>query len=157
MITYSLVSKAQDPTNNVEVPDTVNANQTKKFNSTSLSRKTHSVSYKPSIFGRFHISFQADRSIHAVIQAPSWITSTVYSVLAQRATVGWQMNLRADEMVEYFDWELLKPIEDDNSQAMFKYLNEHTMSPFVRNWRGRTLLYVSPHLRFMLIIFRPPS
>ncbi|KAF4810821.1 hypothetical protein CGCSCA5_v010340 [Colletotrichum siamense] len=140
MITYSLVSKAQDPTKNVEVPDTVNANQTKKFNSTSLSRKTHSVSYKPSIFGRLHISFQAGRSIHAVIQAPSWITSTVYSVLAQRATVGWQMNLRADEMVEYFDWELLKPIEDDNSQAMFKYLNEHTMSPFVHHQADKTVV-----------------
>ncbi|CAI0643719.1 unnamed protein product [Colletotrichum noveboracense] len=141
MMTYSLVSKAQDPVQNGELLDTVNTNQTQKLTSASLSRKSHSVSYEPSIFGRFHLSFQANRSIHAVIQAPSWITSTVYSVLAQRATVGWQMNLRADEMVEYFDSELVELIEDDNSQAMFKYLDERTMSPFVRNWKGRTLLY----------------
>ncbi|KAF4434247.1 hypothetical protein CFRS1_v013309 [Colletotrichum fructicola] len=140
MMTYSLVSKAQDPAKKVELLDTVNTNQVQKLNSASLSRKPQSVSYEPSIFGRFHLSFQANRSIHAVIQAPSWITSTVYSVLAQRATVGWQMNLRADEMVKRFDWELLELIEDDRPQAVFKYLDEHKMSPFVRDWKGRTLL-----------------
>ncbi|KAF0322086.1 hypothetical protein GQ607_010589 [Colletotrichum asianum] len=171
MITYSLASKAQDPAKNVELHDTVNTNQTlshisppepygshksaptggklgkpkleekKGLDSTNPSRKAHSVSYEPSIFGRFHFSLQANRGIHVVIQAPSWITSTVYSVLAQRAIVGWQMNLRADEMVMRFDWELLKLIEDDKPQAVFKYLDEHKMSPFVRNWKGKTLLY----------------
>ncbi|KAL3292853.1 hypothetical protein RB213_011889 [Colletotrichum asianum] len=171
MITYSLASKAQDPAKNVELHDTVNTNQTlshisppepygshksaptggklgkpkleekKGLDSTNPSRKAHSVSYEPSIFGRFHFSLQANRGIHVVIQAPSWITSTVYSVLAQRAIVGWQMNLRADEMVMRFGWELLKLIEDDKPQAVFKYLDEHKMSPFVRNWKGKTLLY----------------
>ncbi|EQB57264.1 hypothetical protein CGLO_02631 [Colletotrichum gloeosporioides Cg-14] len=141
MMTYSLISKAQDPPKKDELLDTVNKYQPQKLNSTSLSRGPQSVSYEPSIFGRFHLSFKANRSIHAVIQAPSWITSTVYSVLAQRATVGWQMNLRADEMVKRFDWELLELIEDDKPQAVFKYLDEHKMSPFVRDWKGRTLLY----------------
>ncbi|KAF5522120.1 hypothetical protein CGCA056_v006297 [Colletotrichum aenigma] len=130
MMTYSLISKAQDPAKKDELLDTVNKYQPQKLNSASLSRKPQSVSYEPSIFGRFHLSFQANRSIHAVIQAPSWITSTVYSVLAQRATVGWQMNLRADGMVKRFDWELLELIEDDKPQAGFKYLDEHKMSPF---------------------------
>ncbi|KAF3801396.1 hypothetical protein GCG54_00005552 [Colletotrichum gloeosporioides] len=141
MMTYSLVPKAQNTAKNNELLDTTNTIQTQKSNSTNLSRKTHSVSYEPSIFGRFHFSFPANRGIHVVVQAPSWITSTVYSVLAQKAMVGWQMNLRADEMVEYFDSELVELIEDDNSQAMFNYLDERTMSPFVRNWKGETLLY----------------
>ncbi|KAH0426095.1 hypothetical protein CcaCcLH18_10584 [Colletotrichum camelliae] len=147
MMASSLIREAQESAETVSLPETVIVDQKQRSNATKASQQTSnmlSVCYKPTLFGRLQFAFQAGRGFQVAVQAPSWLTSSVYSVLAHRATVGWQLHLRAEGVVKHFDWELLVLIQRDDPQGVFRYLDEHAMSPFVRNEFGKTLLEVGP-------------
>ncbi|WYZ44027.1 hypothetical protein EsH8_VII_000463 [Colletotrichum jinshuiense] len=97
--------------------------------------------YLPSTFlPSFQFGFGTNNSFQFSVQTPSWLTGSVYSVLAQRSLQGWQLNLRAYDVVEFFDVELAGYIEDDNSAATSQYLDKHKVTPFVRNKYNKSLL-----------------
>ncbi|OLN86834.1 hypothetical protein CCHL11_07882 [Colletotrichum chlorophyti] len=90
----------------------------------------------------FRFGFGADDSFQFSVQAPNWFTGSVYSALAQRSVSGWQLNLRAYDVIEQFDIELINCIGRDDAASVEKDLDENRISPFVHNRHERSLLQV---------------
>ncbi|OHW96813.1 hypothetical protein CSPAE12_04399 [Colletotrichum incanum] len=99
--------------------------------------------YSKSVLPTFRFGFGINGSFQFSVSAPTWLAGSVYSVLAQRSLQGWQFNLQAYEVVKYFDAEIDHYIKKDDALALFRYLDEHKMTPYARDWNGRTLLWVS--------------
>ncbi|KAI3533968.1 hypothetical protein CABS03_10590 [Colletotrichum abscissum] len=101
-----------------------------------------SFSHRRTMIGRIGLSWKSDVGYKLHAQPPSWLTGSVYSVLAQKSLWGWQLSLRSYEVVERLDSELYTDIRNDDCPALFKRLHDQTMSPFVRVGNGSTLLEV---------------
>lgn len=101
------------------------------------------ISTPASIVPTFRFGVGKHNSFQFSIQTPNWLTGSVYSVLAQRSYQGWQLNLRAYEVVKRFRNELYDCIANDDPSGTFQVLSEHNMSPFVRDEVGTSLLHVS--------------
>lgn len=100
------------------------------------------ISTPASILPTFRFGFGDNDNFQFSIQAPSWLTGSVYSVMAQKSYQGWQLNLRAYEVVRYFDDELYECIENDDPSGTLQVLSENKMTPFVKDGFGRSLLRV---------------
>ncbi|KZL85573.1 hypothetical protein CI238_04573 [Colletotrichum incanum] len=102
--------------------------------------------YSKSVLPTFRFGFGINGSFQFSISAPTWLAGSVYSVLAQRSLQGWQFNLRAYEVVKYFDAEINHCIKKDDALALFRYLDEHKMTPYARDWNDRTLLWFAVYI-----------
>ncbi|KXH37044.1 hypothetical protein CSIM01_00106 [Colletotrichum simmondsii] len=100
------------------------------------------ISTPASILPTFRFGFGDNDNFQFSIQAPSWLTGSVYSVIAQKSYQGWQLNLRTYEVVHHFDYELYDRIEDDDPSGTLRVLSENSMTPFVKDRRGKSLLHV---------------
>lgn len=109
-------------------------------------------SHRRTMIGRLGLSWKSDVGYQLHAQPPSWLTGSVYSVLAQKSLWGWQLSLRSYEVVENFSYELCRRIMQDDCSAFFKQLDNQKMSPFVRKGDGSTLLEVCLSLTFILLI-----
>ncbi|KAK0374566.1 hypothetical protein CLIM01_08087 [Colletotrichum limetticola] len=112
------------------------------FTNHSTTPAMASFSHRRTMIGRIGVSWKSDVGYKLHAQPPSWLTGSVYSVLAQKSLWGWQLSLRSYEVVEDIGGELLTDIRNDDCPALFKRLHDQTMSPFVRVGNGSTLLEV---------------
>lgn len=99
--------------------------------------------YSTSVLPTFRFGFGDNSSFQLSVRTPSWLTGSVYSLLAQRSFQGWQLNLRAYEVVKDFDWEIKSHVMSDDPLALFQYLDERKMTLHVRDSYNSTLLLVS--------------
>ncbi|KAK1546981.1 hypothetical protein CPAR01_00948 [Colletotrichum paranaense] len=118
-----------------------NAMQAEKINNAPVSTPPvlFYICSPASVVPTFRFVFGKNDNFQFSIQAPSWLTGSVYSVMAQKSYQGWQFNLRAYEVVKYFSNELLECIGIDDPSGMFRVLSQHNMTPFVRNSCGKSL------------------
>lgn len=108
------------------------------------AQRTLSFPHKSTIIGRLGLSWNKSSfgfQLHA--QPPSWLTGSVCSVLAQRSLWGWQLSLRSYEVVKSFGKELREIIREDDAPAVFRYLDDRKMTPFIRDQSGDHLLQVT--------------
>lgn len=128
-----------------EADDIVSDNNTRTAGrAVAKAQRILGFSHEPTMIGRLCLSWNKSNyglQLHA--QLPSWLTGSVYSVLAQRSLCGWQLNLRSYEVVGRFDDELNEMIIRDDAHAVFKFLDDRRMTPFVRERDGQSLLQVT--------------
>ncbi|KAK2757181.1 Ankyrin repeat-containing protein [Colletotrichum kahawae] len=99
------------------------------------------MSHERTLFGKLCFAFNFSDRLECSLRTSDWLSPSVYSIMLQRSTIGWQFSFRAYEVVEYFPGhELTKYAAMDDAGGLFKYLSEHRISPFVRDRRGHTLL-----------------
>lgn len=100
------------------------------------------------LFGKIRFGPEKSGGFYAFVETPSWLSRSsrsVYSVLVQRATMGWQVNLRTYE-VAYFDNTLLDVLSYDEPDRLYKYLHDHRLNIFVRETCGHSILLVRHYL-----------
>ncbi|KAK1854872.1 hypothetical protein CCHR01_02552 [Colletotrichum chrysophilum] len=102
-----------------------------------------SISHAKTILGSLHFALGSNEQFQLSLRTPYWFSSSVYSIIAFRSISGWQVSLRAYEVVESLADVLLLHFWDDDPVAVFRFLDEHRMTPFVRDERGFSLLRVS--------------
>ncbi|KAG7044994.1 Ankyrin repeat-containing protein [Colletotrichum scovillei] len=103
------------------------------------------ISTPASFLPTFRFGFGDNDNFQLSIQAPSWLTGSVYSFMAQKSYQGWQLNLRAYEVVGHFSEELLDCIGNDDSSGTLQVLSKYNMTPFVKDKFGKSLLHPSRH------------
>lgn len=108
------------------------------------------ISTPASFLPTFRFGFGDNDNFQLSIQAPSWLTGSVYSFMAQKSYQGWQLNLRAYEVVGHFSEELLDCIGNDDSSGTLQVLSKYNMTPFVKDKFGKSLLHVR---KFALAMF----
>ncbi|KAK1672323.1 hypothetical protein BDP55DRAFT_254409 [Colletotrichum godetiae] len=127
-------------------------------NTPTLERKTKRVlasttpalfyiSTPASVLPTFRFDFGDNGNFQFSFQAPSWLTGCVYSMIAQKSYQGWLLNLRAYEVVNYFDDEILYGIENDDPSRTLQVLSEKGMTPFAKNKYGQSLLHIAVECR----------
>ncbi|GKT92060.1 ankyrin repeat-containing protein [Colletotrichum tofieldiae] len=129
--------------------ETDDQNSTRKRKSNSALSTVSNVFHMPyskSVLPTFRFGFGVNGSFQFSVSTPTWLTGSVYSILAQRSFQGWQLNLRAYEVVRYFDTELDYHLKADDALAIFRYLDEHKMTPYARDWNDRTLLWFAVYV-----------
>uniref|UniRef100_L2FJX5 Fungal N-terminal domain-containing protein n=1 Tax=Colletotrichum fructicola (strain Nara gc5) TaxID=1213859 RepID=L2FJX5_COLFN len=99
-----------------------------------------SISHAKTILGSLHFALGSNEQFQLSLRTPYWFSSSVYSIIAFRSISGWQVSLRAYEVVESLADVLLLHFWDDDPVAVFRFLDEHRMTPFVRDERGFSLL-----------------
>ncbi|KAK7433670.1 hypothetical protein Landi51_13832 [Colletotrichum acutatum] len=128
-----------------EIPAASNAPTVEKKTKRVLASITPALFYistPASILPTFRFGFGDNESFQFSIQAPSWLVGSVYSLMAQKSYQGWQLNLRAYEVVKYFSDELYNCIENDNLSGTLQVLSKYNMTPFAKDQFGRSLLQV---------------
>ncbi|KAK2751498.1 Ankyrin repeat-containing protein [Colletotrichum kahawae] len=100
-----------------------------------------------SIFGKFCFRFEQTGGVHAFFAAPSWLGLSVYSILAQKANMGWQISLRAHEIVDSFDVDFYDVISRDDGNGLLKYLHDRRMGLFVTDSMGADVLNTAVSFR----------
>ncbi|KAF5484096.1 hypothetical protein CGCF413_v014572 [Colletotrichum fructicola] len=102
-----------------------------------------SISHAKTILGSLHFALGSNEQFQLSLRTPYWFSSSVYSIIAFRSISGWQVSLRAYEVVESLADVLLLHFWDDDPVAVFRFLDEHRMTPFVRDERGFSLLRIA--------------
>ncbi|EQB43689.1 hypothetical protein CGLO_17628 [Colletotrichum gloeosporioides Cg-14] len=93
------------------------------------------------VIGRLRLAFGSQEGFQFSLRTPDWLSSSVYSVVACKSVAGWTVNLRAYEVIPNFrKTDLADLFIKDDALAIFKYLDDHRMTPFVRNYKGASLL-----------------
>ncbi|KAF5517867.1 hypothetical protein CGCA056_v011184 [Colletotrichum aenigma] len=106
------------------------------------------------LFGKIRFGPEKSGGFYAFVATPSWLSRSsrsVYSVLVQRATMGWQVNLRTYE-VAYFDNTLLDVLSYDEPDRLYKYLHDHRLNIFVRETCGHSILLFAMYGLYFNII-----
>lgn len=116
-----------------------------RFIEEQLVRNTVSESSKLNILGKFRFELKENGGFYATLAAPSWLSNSVYSMVAQRETTGWQFSLRAHEVVQQIDEEILRSIRHDDCEGVLKHLHSCRIGLFVYDEDGGDLLSVSPY------------
>ncbi|OHF01139.1 hypothetical protein CORC01_03453 [Colletotrichum orchidophilum] len=104
------------------------------------------------ILPTFRFGFGNNDSFQLSVQAPSWLTGSVYSVLVQKSYQGWQLNLRAYEVVKRFGVRLLICLHIDDPSGTFRVLSKHNMTPFVRDSRGHSLFQLAVRMKSLMVV-----
>lgn len=95
------------------------------------------------IFGKLRFGFEPQGGFHALVMAPSWLSKYVYSMIAQRETLGWQFSLRAHEVIQSFGPDVFQSLLADDSRGLLKHLRSHRIGLFASEVGGSDLLTVS--------------
>ncbi|KAK0382110.1 hypothetical protein CLIM01_00525 [Colletotrichum limetticola] len=90
------------------------------------------ISTPASILPTVRFGFGDKDSFQFSIQAPCWLSGSVYSVMAHKSYQGWQLNLRAYEIVRDFSDGLYDCIKDDDPSGTLHLLSESNMTPFAK-------------------------
>ncbi|KAK2010397.1 hypothetical protein LZ32DRAFT_381626 [Colletotrichum eremochloae] len=99
--------------------------------------------YSDSFLPTFRFGFGANSSFQFSILTPTWLSGSVYSILAQRSFQGWQLNLRAYEVMEFFPPELHEFAIEDDHLSFFRFLDENKITLHARDQFGKSLLEVA--------------
>ncbi|KAF3804733.1 hypothetical protein GCG54_00012224 [Colletotrichum gloeosporioides] len=114
-----------------------------RFNrSKGTSPDLFAMCHERTSIGRIRFGHGARAQYQFSIRTPDWLAAYVYSILAFRSTLGWQLNLRAYEVVERFREDLVDAFYKDDAISVKKILVGQKMTPFVRDEQGSTLLRV---------------
>ncbi|KAF4832434.1 hypothetical protein CGCTS75_v004535 [Colletotrichum tropicale] len=105
-----------------------------------IIQDTRSDPTELNIFGKFCFGFEQNGGFHALFAAPSWLGLSVYSVFAQKASMGWQINLRTHEIVDNFDADFYDLIHKDDVNGLLKYMHDRGLGLCVRDSMGFGLL-----------------
>lgn len=90
--------------------------------------------------GRFRLGF-GDDVFQISLRSPSWLGSKVYSAMCHKSILGWQINLRTYVVIEsFFSFE--DAVKSDDPQALMQHLRSKSLTPFVQNEGGESLLSV---------------
>lgn len=107
---------------------------------TSEPHVNFSVSASRTMVGKAHFTLGFQFSL----RTPDWLSSSVYCVVASKSIRGWDLHLRAYEVVPDFRTiGLIDHFISDDALAIFKFLEKNSMTPYVRDMDGRGLLHVS--------------
>ncbi|KAF4784406.1 hypothetical protein HER10_EVM0008007 [Colletotrichum scovillei] len=88
--------------------------------------------------GRFRLGF-GDDAFQISLRSPSWLGSKVYYAMCHKSILGWQINLRTYVVIEdFFSFE--DAVKSDDPQALMKHLRSRSLTPFVQNEYGESLL-----------------
>lgn len=102
------------------------------------------VSARRTIVGRANVTLGSRDGFQFSLRTPDWLSPSVYSFMASKSISGWNFHLRAYEVVPSLcTTDLIHHFENDDAVAIFKFLDENKMTPFVRDMDGHGLLHVS--------------
>ncbi|KAK1961070.1 hypothetical protein LY78DRAFT_317033 [Colletotrichum sublineola] len=96
--------------------------------------------YSDSFLPTFRFGFGANSSFQFSVLTPTWLSGSVYSMLAQRSFQGWQLNLRAYEVMKFFPEELYDFVIQDDYLGFFRCLDENKISLHARDQFDKSLL-----------------
>ncbi|KAK1636281.1 hypothetical protein BDP81DRAFT_36060 [Colletotrichum phormii] len=119
---------------------------------TSTTPALFYISAPASILPTFRFGFGNNDDFQFSVQAPSWLTGSVYSMMAQKSYQGWQLNLRAYEVVNYFADELYDCIGNDDPSGTLQVLSEKGMTPFAKDKNGENLLQIAVGTKSLRVI-----
>ncbi|KAF4884426.1 hypothetical protein CGCFRS4_v012720 [Colletotrichum fructicola] len=97
------------------------------------------------LFGKIRFGAEGSGGFYAFMATPSWLSRSsrsVYSVMVQRATMGWQVNLRTYEVANVYD-DLFDVLSYDEPDRLHKYLHDRRLSIFVRETCGHSILHAA--------------
>ncbi|KAF4912403.1 hypothetical protein CGCVW01_v011147 [Colletotrichum viniferum] len=100
------------------------------------------VSASRTVVGRARFTLGSRGGFQFSLRTPDWLSSSVYSVIASRSIAGWSLHLGAHEVIPTFaDIGLIAHFENDDALAIFRFLDENKMTPYVRDMDGQGLLH----------------
>ncbi|KAK1849845.1 Ankyrin repeat-containing protein [Colletotrichum chrysophilum] len=94
-------------------------------------------------FRKFSFDFGQTGGFHPTMTAFGWLNWSVYSIIAKRANMGWQINLRAHDVVRGFDEDFWGLMKQDDYHGFLRYMDDRRMSLFVRSASGRDILSIA--------------
>ncbi|KAF0322981.1 hypothetical protein GQ607_009744 [Colletotrichum asianum] len=84
--------------------------------------------------GRARLTLGSCGGFQFFLRTPDWLSSSVYAVIASKSITGWNLHLRAYEVVpNFFAIGLIDHFRNDDAMAIFKCLDEQNLTPFVRD------------------------
>lgn len=111
---------------------------------TSEPHVNFSVSASRTVLGKAHCTLGSPSGFQFSLRTPDWLSSSVYFVAASKSIRGWDLHLRAYEVVPPFrTTSLIDHFIRDDALAIFKFLEKNSMTPYVRDMDGRGLLHLS--------------
>ncbi|KAK1455546.1 hypothetical protein CMEL01_04306 [Colletotrichum melonis] len=142
MSTFRTSMSIEERSRRPAAPNTLTAARKEERVRASTTPALCYISTPASILPTVRFGFGDKDSFQFSIQAPCWLSGSVYSVMAQKSYQGWQLNLRAYEIVRYFSDGLYDCIENDDPSGTLHLLSESNMTPFAKDQFGRSLLRV---------------
>lgn len=95
-----------------------------------------------SIYGRFGLKYtKATGAWQAQIQLPSWWSQSIYEVVSAPAMSGWNYSYRVYNTIPR-DSEIITRVQNGDMPGVIELFRARKASPFDKDDRGHSLLYV---------------